>query len=115
MFTTSPSLPADVQMFLVMKFLWQTRIVVGRGKRMSRIHSVARTVCSRRRISGRALDLVSGQESFLALSNRADASFKFARASYLLSGELWSTVRMEHRAFGENSLSSPQSLEPSLA
>ena len=29
-----------------------------------------------------------------------DASFKFARASYLVSGEPWSTVRMEQRASG---------------
>ena len=43
--------------------------------------------------------------SFLALSNRRalsllDASFKFARASCLVSGEPWSTVRMEQRACG---------------
>ena len=43
--------------------------------------------------------------SFLALSIRGalsilDARFKFARASYLVSGEPWSTVRMEQRTFG---------------
>ena len=41
----------------------------------------------------------------LALSNRGalsifDASFTFAGASYLVSGQTWSTVRMEQRAFG---------------
>ena len=51
---------------------------------------------------GRAMELFIGHESFLALSNRGalsilDASFKFARASYLVS---WSTARMEQRAFG---------------
>ena len=29
-----------------------------------------------------------------------DANLKFARASYLVSGEPWSTVRVEQRAFG---------------
>ena len=55
---------------------------------------------SRRRIGGRAMELVSGHESVLALSNREalsilDASFKFGGASCLVSGESWSTVRME--------------------
>ena len=36
----------------------------GTGKRISRIRSIARTVSSRRRISGRAMQLVSGHESF---------------------------------------------------
>ena len=52
-------------------------------------------------------------ESFLALSDRGalsilDASFKFARAACLVSGEPRSTLRMEQRAFGENSMSPPQ-------
>ena len=56
-------------------------------------------------VSGRAMKLVNGHASFLALSNRSalsilDASFKFVRASYLVSGEPWSTVRMERRSFG---------------
>ena len=56
----------------------------GTGKRISRIRSVARTVSSRRRIYGRAI------ESFLAVSIHGalsilDASFKFAGASYLVS------------------------------
>ena len=51
------------------------------------------------------MELVNGHESFLALSNRGalsilDASFKFERASYLASGEPWSTVRMEQQASG---------------
>ena len=45
-----------------------------------------------------------GHESFRALSKRGalsimDASFKFARVSDLVSGEPWSTVRVEQRAF----------------
>ena len=76
----------------------------GTGKRISRICSGARTVSSRRRFSGRAMELVNGHESFLALSNRGalsilDASFKFARSSYLVAGEPWSTVRMDQRTF----------------
>ena len=75
------------------------------GKRIARIRLVARTVSSRCRVSGRAMELVNGHESFLALSDRGalsilDASFKFAQASYLVAGEPWSTVRMEQRAFG---------------
>ena len=51
------------------------------------------------------MDLVNGQEHFQALYNRGalpilDASFKFARASNLVSGEPWITVRVEQRAFG---------------
>ena len=42
----------------------------GPRKRISRIHSVARTVSSRPRIDEQAVELVSGHESFLALSNR---------------------------------------------
>ena len=71
------------------------------GKRISRIRSGARMVSSRRRVSGRAMELVSVHERFLALSNLGgslsilDASFKFARASFLVPGEPWSTVRVE--------------------
>ena len=77
----------------------------GAGKRIARIRSVAQTVSSRHRISGRAMELVNGHKSFLALSNRwalsvLHASFKFARASYLVLGELWLTLRLEQRAFG---------------
>ena len=64
----------------------------GTGKRISRIRSVARTLSSRRRVSGRATEVVNGHGSSLSI---LDASFKFARASYLVSGEAWSTVRME--------------------
>ena len=51
------------------------------------------------------MELVNGYESLLALNNLGallilDASFKFALGSYLVSGEPWSTVRMEQRAFG---------------
>ena len=52
------------------------------------------------------MELVNGRESLLALSNRGalsivDASFNFAWASYLVSAEPGSTVRKEHRAFGD--------------
>ena len=46
------------------------------------------------------MELVNGHESFLALSRALsilDANFKFAQASYLVSGE---PVRMKRRAFG---------------
>ena len=76
----------------------------GEGKRKARVRSVARTVSSRCRINGQAMELVNGHETLLALSNRGafsilDASFKFTRASHLVSGEPWSTVRKEQRAF----------------
>ena len=50
--------------------------------------SVARTLSSRRRIGGRAMELVNNHEYLLGLRNRGalsifDASLKFARASYL--------------------------------
>ena len=65
----------------------------GTSNPISRVRSVARTVSSRRRIRWRAMELVHGHEFFLALSNRGalsilDASFKFARASFCVSGEL---------------------------
>ena len=61
----------------------------GTVTRIARIRSVARTVSSRRRRSGRAMELVNGHDSFLAHSSRGalsilDASFKFARAFYLV-------------------------------
>ena len=51
------------------------------------------------------MELVNGHEFFLAVSSRGalsilDASFKFARASHLVSGEPWSTVHLEQRAIG---------------
>ena len=86
----------------------------GTGERISRIRSVARTVSSRRLVSGRAMELVIGHESLLALTNRGalsilDACFKFARASSLVSGEPWSTANLSGI-----SLSSRESLESSL-
>ena len=56
------------------------------------------------------MELVNGHEPFLALSNRGalsflDAGFKFARASYSVAGEPWSTVRMEEHS-GRFSVSS---------
>ena len=67
----------------------------GTGQRMTRILSVAWRVSSRRRISGRAMELVKRSRVFLGAQRS-----KFARVSYLVSGEPWSTVRMEQRAFG---------------
>ena len=77
----------------------------GAGKQKSCMRSVGRTVSSRRRISGRAMEFFSGHESFVALSNRGalsilDASFKFPRASCLVTVEPWSTVRLQQRACG---------------
>ena len=68
----------------------------GTGKRISRILPAARTVSSRRRISGWALGLVNGHESLFALSNVGalsilDASFNFAQTSYSVPGGSWST------------------------
>ena len=93
-------------MFSVMKFPRPTRSVLqwDRGKRTSRICSVARTVSSRRRISGRATEPFNGHESFSGAQQLW--CFKFARASYLVSGEPWSTVRKEQKAFGRFSVSS---------
>ena len=105
-FTSRVSLqaPAEVQMFSVVKCHQPTRLG-GTGKRIAPFHSVARMVSSSRRISGRGMELVSGLESFFGVQRGAlsicDASFKFARASYLVSGEPWSNVRMEQRTFGE--------------
>ena len=66
------------------------------GKRISCIRSVARTVSWRRRIGGRQWSRVClGAQQSWALSI-LDASFKFARA---VSGEPWSSVRMELREF----------------
>ena len=86
------------------KFPQPTRVAV---ERANGYHAVDQ---SRRRIGGRAMELVNGDEFFsLALSNSGalsilDANFKVARAS----GEPWSTVRLEQRVFGENSMSSPR-------
>ena len=67
-----------------------------------RLRSVARTVYSRRRINGRAMELVNGHKSFLALSNPValslfDASFNFARACSFDLGQLcvWSKEHWE--------------------
>ena len=93
-------LPAEVQMFLAMKCLWAKRIAVGRAT------GDHQTVSWRRRISGRTMELVNGHESFLALSNRGalsivDASFKYARASYLNCGVPWSNCAFgAKRVFG---------------
>ena len=67
---TTHSLPADVQMFSATKCLPANVCCSGTVKRISRIRSVERTVSSRPRIGGRAIDLVNHQESSLALSNR---------------------------------------------
>ena len=78
------ALPAEVPLFWGNGVSPANAYCSGTGKRISRFRSVAWTVSSRRRISGRAMELVDGHESLLALSNRGalsilDASFKFAR------------------------------------
>ena len=98
-------LPAEVQMDSAMRCVRPARIAV---EQANGYHVFAQSHLR----SLRAVALAVGQWSssmitslFLALSNRGalsilDASFKFARASYLMSGKLWSTVRLEQRAFG---------------
>ena len=85
----------------------------GTCKRVSRTRSVARTVSSRRRIGGRAMELVDGHESFLAISNRGalsilDANFKFARASYLIAGEASVNSACRAKSISRNPMSSPK-------
>ena len=94
-------------MLSVMKCLRPTHCG-GTGKRISRSRLVARMVSSRRRICGRVMELDNGHGSFLALSNRGalsilDASFNLARASYLVSGDPWSTVHMDQKEHLEQS------------
>ena len=89
MSTTYP-LPAEVLMFSDNEVSPAKSYCSGKRKRIARIRSVARTISSRRRINGRAIELVNGHESFLALSSRGalsilDSSFKFAWASYSVS------------------------------
>ena len=80
MFTTYP-LPAEVADVVGYEVSPANSYCSGTGKRSARSRSVARTVSSRRRIRGRAMELVSGHEPSMALSNRGalsilDASFK---------------------------------------
>ena len=51
-------------MFSIMNLSPANASCSGTGKRMARIGSVARTVSVRHRISGRAMELIIGQESF---------------------------------------------------
>ena len=88
-----------------MKCLRPTHIAVERESGYHLVRSVTQMVSSKHRISGRTLEFVSCHDSFLALDGRGalsilDVSFKFARASCLVSGEPWSTVRVEQRGFG---------------
>ena len=46
----------------------------GTGKWIARVRSVARKVSSRRRTSGRAMELINGHESYLSLINRGTLS-----------------------------------------
>ena len=92
----------------------------GTSERIARSRSVARTVTSRQRNGGRAMELVNGHESFLALSNRGalsilDASFNFAGASYLVSGELLVNCVCGAKSTWKNPTSPPQRLESALA
>ena len=61
-------LPGEVQMLSVMPPA--NAYCSGAGKRTARIRAVARTVSWLRRIIGRAMELVNGHESSLAVSNR---------------------------------------------
>ena len=88
----------------------------GTGKRIARIRW---TVSVRRRMNSRAMELISDHESVLALSNRGalsifDASFQFARTSYMLSRQPWLAVRME-QSIRWHSVSLQQWLETALA
>ena len=60
------------------------------GSSGNHVFTVARTVPSRRRMSGRAMELVNGHESFLALSNRGALSiFDAMQASGLRGRLIW--------------------------
>ena len=90
-------------MFSVMKCLQPTRLAVERGNRyhiFDQSHEQSpshwRSGDGPRQWSRVFLDT---RQSWCSLSI-FDASFKFARASYLVSGEPWSTVRLEQRAVG---------------
>ena len=65
MFTTQP-MPAKSACYEVSRANSHSG---GTGKRISRMRSVARTVSPRRRISGLAMELVNGHESFRALNS----------------------------------------------
>ena len=77
----------------------------GTNKRISCIRSVLRTVSSRRRISGRTMELVSGHESLLTLSNRGALSMLMSASNLRerptwFQESRWSVVRVEQRDFG---------------
>ena len=55
----------------------------GAGKRISRIRSAARTVSSRRRLSGRAMELVNDRESFFAQARSILYGVRHAENIYL--------------------------------
>ena len=87
----------------------------GTNKRISRTRSVSRTVSSRRRISGRAMELVSGHESFLALSKRGalsilDASFQICASVPLDFRRAMVNCAFGTESFRDNSLSLPKHL-----
>ena len=96
-------LPAELQMFSDMRCHQPNCIAVEQANGWH--------VSAQSRERSLRVVVVDGHESFLALSNCGvlsifEASFKFARASYLVSGEPWSTVRKESRAFGRFYVSS---------
>ena len=76
----------------------QTRLAV---ERLVCTYSLSRADC----IFASSHKRASDEARFLALSNCGalsilDATFNFVRASHLVAGEPWSTVRMEQRALG---------------
>ena len=101
MFTTY-LLPAEVQMFSVMKCLQPTRISVEHANGYYEFVTDGLFAPSHRRpgVGARQWSRVffGAQHSWCSLI--LDASFEFARASYSVSGEPWSTVHVEQRAFG---------------
>ena len=73
-------------------------------KRLWRVRDAARAVAGRRTVSGRALEMLLGHETFLSLAVRAGlsifhASYKFVHHSYLVAKPLWNSVREEQIAF----------------
>ena len=72
-----------------------------------RFHRVRQGICGlllRRRVSGRAVEIILGHATFCALANRRllsifNAAYKFVRSSYSSPTPLWSSVRDEFRAF----------------
>ena len=73
-------------------------------ERFHRVRQAMRGLLQRRRVSGRAVEVVLGHATFCALANRRllsvfHAVYKFIRRHYSESAVLWPSVRDELRAF----------------